>query len=57
MINAFLNILARNTPFIVGVNFDANEFSNDADDGTKTELGDFPGGIVGFKMTYFQRPC
>ena len=57
MINVYFDILARALPFVVGVNFDANEFSNDNTDGTKNELADYPGGIVGFKMTYFQRAC
>jgi len=51
----FLLITAQQTPFVVGVNFDGDEPG-----GATALLGDhnlFPGGITGFKLTYFQRAC
>ena len=47
------------TPFVVGINFDANE----AAIGTgvmatdTNEQVDFPGGIIGFKLNYWQLAC
>ena len=56
MISTFL---ARNQPFRVGVKFDGNEIHTAAT-ASMAHLGEqsqFPGGITGFKLTYFQRSC
>ena len=52
----FLLITAQQTPFVVGVNFDGDEVlgANTAD---TAEHKLAPGGIIGFKLTYFQRAC
>ena len=53
-------ILARSLPFKVGVNLDNSEIvgttvtDGDAD---TNEQSEFPGGITGFKLTYFQVSC
>ena len=54
-----LYILARHLPFRVGVNFDNNEQDSvgTADMTTLTEANGSPGGIIGFKLTYFQISC
>merc|ERR1711974_436769 len=54
-----LTVCSRKTPFKVGVNFDTNEAANDEADEMATiqEQSMFPGGIVGFKITYWQMPC
>ena len=47
----------RRTPFTLGVNFDSNEVTGtnvaDAKDNVRESSG-IPGGIVGFKLTYYQ---
>ena len=52
-------IPARHLPFRVGVNFDSNEQdSSSANEMTTTnEANGSPGGIIGFKLTYFQISC
>ena len=53
-------LLARRSPFTVGVNFDSNEVTSiskvDAKASTREE-SEFPGGITGFKLIYFQVAC
>ena len=60
-INYFLPfyIPARHLPFRVGVDFDNNELDSivTADMTTVTEQNGSPGGIIGFKLTYFQVSC
>merc|ERR1712172_25059 len=52
-------VCARHLPFRVGVNFDNNEQDSvgTADMTTLTEANGSPGGIIGFKLTYFQISC
>merc|ERR1711971_1366301 len=52
-------VCARHLPFRVGVNFDNAERDSIviADMTTLTEQNGSPGGIVGFKLTYFQVSC
>merc|ERR1711935_992757 len=52
-------VCARHLPFRVGVDFDNNERDSivTADKTTTTEQCGSPGGIVGFKLTYFQVSC
>merc|ERR1712238_390054 len=52
-------VCARHLPFRVGVDFDANERDSivTADMTTVTEQNGSPGGILGFKLTYFQVSC
>ena len=52
-------IPARHLPFRVGVNFDSNERDSvsTADMTTLNEANGAPGGIIGFKLTYFQISC
>jgi len=52
-------VCARHLPFRVGVNFDNSERDSivTADMTTLTEQNGSPGGIVGFKLTYFQVSC
>merc|ERR1711971_439701 len=52
-------VCARHLPFRVGVNFDNAERDSivTADMTTLTEQNGSPGGIVGFKLTYFQVSC
>merc|ERR1719273_2324791 len=54
-----ITICTRNTPFRVGVNFDNTEVHTaaTADMAQLGEQSRFPGGIIGFKLTYFQRSC
>ena len=51
---------ARRSPFTVGVNFDSNEVTSisvaDAKASTR-ETSEYPGGITGFKLIYFQVAC
>ena len=50
----------RHLPFRVGVDFDANERENSAvaaNMATLNEQQGSPGGIVGFKLTYWQVAC
>ena len=51
---------ARRAPFTVGVNFDSNEVTSisvaDAKASTR-ETSEYPGGITGFKLIYFQVAC
>merc|ERR1712018_857466 len=52
-------VCTRNQPFRVGVKFDGNEIHTAAT-ASMAQLGEqsqFPGGIIGFKLTYFQRSC
>ena len=52
-------IPARHLPFRVGVDFDNGERDSivAADMTTVTEQNGSPGGIIGFKLTYFQVSC
>jgi len=50
-------VCTNQTPFIVGVNFDGNEIVAIDTDASTAETKLHPGGIVGFKLTYFQRTC
>merc|ERR1711971_664968 len=52
-------VCARHLPFRVGVNFDNAERDSigTADMTTLTEANGSPGGIIGFKLTYFQISC
>jgi len=54
-----ISICTRQQPFRIGVNFDNREAADvNADDmATLSEQNLFPGGIIGFKLTYFQRSC
>merc|ERR1711981_1429561 len=54
-----ITICSRQTPFRVGVNFDNTEVHTaaTADMAQLGEQSRFPGGIIGFKLTYFQRSC
>merc|ERR1712038_824383 len=56
---ASATVCTRNQPFRVGVKFDGNEIHTAAT-ASMAQLGEqsqFPGGITGFKLTYFQRSC
>merc|ERR1712223_390960 len=57
---AGVTVCTRRSPFIVGVNFDSNEVTSiskvDAKASTREE-SEFPGGITGFKLIYFQVAC
>merc|ERR1719273_2634638 len=56
---ASATVCTRNQPFRVGVKFDDNEIHTAAT-ASMAQLGEqsqFPGGITGFKLTYFQRSC
>ena len=61
MLHLFLDVFitARHLPFRVGVDFDNNE--NDsvvtASMTTLLEQQGSPGGIIGFKLTYYQVSC
>merc|ERR1711971_1090060 len=53
-------VCGRHLPFRVGVDFDANERDNSATAKSKATLNEqqgSPGGIVGFKLTYWQVAC
>jgi len=52
-------VCARHLPFRVGVDFDNGERDSivAADMTTVTEQNGSPGGIIGFKLTYFQVSC
>ena len=52
-------IPARHLPFRVGVDFDNHEqdSSGAADKSTLNEANGSPGGIIGFKLTYYQIAC
>jgi len=52
-------VCGRHLPFRVGVDFDNNEADSivAADMTTVTEQCGSPGGIIGFKLTYFQVSC
>merc|ERR1711997_888228 len=52
-------VCGRHLPFRVGVDFDNNERDSivTADKTTVTEQCGSPGGIIGFKLTYFQVSC
>jgi len=54
-----ITICTRNQPFRIGVNFDNSEVHTaaTADMAQLGEQSRFPGGIIGFKLTYFQRSC
>merc|ERR1712038_957820 len=58
-IAATITVCTRNLPFRVGVKFDDNEVHTaaTADTANVGEQNAFPGGIIGFKLTYFQRSC
>merc|ERR1712156_889214 len=57
---AGVTVCSRRSPFTVGVNFDSNEVTSisvaDAKASTREE-SEFPGGITGFKLIYFQVAC
>merc|ERR1712228_1015685 len=57
---AGVTVCTRRSPFIVGVNFDSNEVTSisiaDAKASTR-ETSEYPGGITGFKLIYFQVAC
>ena len=48
---------ARRTPFVLGVNLDNTEIQTIADAGDTDEEADFPGGIIGFNLRYWQVAC
>jgi len=53
-------VCSRNSPFRVGVSFDTNEVTGTAIADAKastSETSEVPGGIVGFKLIYFQVAC
>merc|ERR1711935_1022123 len=53
-------VCGRHLPFRVGVDFDANERDNSAVAASKATLNEqqgSPGGIIGFKLTYWQVVC
>jgi len=50
-------ICTRALPFRVGVNFNNNEADTGTDAATTGELNEAPGGIVGFKLNYWQGTC
>merc|ERR1712241_1639167 len=54
-----ITICTRQQPFRIGVNFDNTEVHTaaTADMAQLGEQSRFPGGIIGFKLTYFQRSC
>jgi len=57
---ASATICTRRAPFTVGVNLDSNEATGadmGADLALDHEASIFPGGIVGFQLTYFQMAC
>jgi hypothetical protein len=53
-------VCSRRTPFTLGVNFDSNEVTGTdaaiAKDAERESSG-APGGIIGFKLTYYQVAC
>ena len=53
------DISGRHLPFRVGVDFDNNERDSivTKDKTTVTEQCGSPGGIIGFKLTYYQISC
>merc|ERR1711899_266607 len=57
---AGVTVCSRRSPFTVGVNFDSNEVTSisvaDAKASTR-ETSEYPGGITGFKLIYFQVAC
>ena len=62
--HVFLSFSARSIPFKVSVNFDANEMTSAASIAAmellaeiQVETGTGTGGIVGFKLNYFQVAC
>ena len=50
---------ARRTPFVVGVVFDDMEVASIAGDAkaNNNEMSEIPGGIIGFKLDYWQVAC
>ena len=56
---SFHSISARQTPFRVGVNFNSAEVAGiiTATMATLIEQGEAPGGILGFKLSYWQGAC
>lgn len=53
-------VCARHVPFRVGVHFDANEADAAASMAAMTSMSDYsgaPGGIIGFKLAYYQLSC
>merc|ERR1712228_99770 len=57
---AGVTVCTRRAPFTVGVNFDSNELTDDAvvdAMAATSEASEFPGGITGFKLIYFQVAC
>jgi len=56
---ASATVCTRNLPFRVGVKFDDSEVAtkDTKDSAELAEQSLFPGGIMGFQLTYFQRSC
>jgi len=55
-----VTVCTRRAPFTVGVNLDMNEVTDDQVANAmaaKIEAGEGPGGIIGFKLTYYQVAC
>merc|ERR1739844_157945 len=55
-----VTVCTRRAPFTVGVNFDSNELTDNQVANamaTLIEMGEGPGGIVGFKLIYYQVAC
>ena len=53
-------IAARALPFRVGVNFNRDEADETGEDdamAATAENSEVPGGIIGFKLTFFQGSC
>ena len=57
VIKTMICLSARARPFRLGVVFDGSEVSTTAGDAIADEQDLFPGGIVGFKLDYFQEAC
>ena len=53
----FFHFSARQTPFAVGVHFDDTETVAIATNAMTSEAAVFSGGIVGFKLDWFQVSC
>merc|ERR1719219_145850 len=55
-----VTVCTRRAPFTVGVHFDSNELTDDAvvnGMATTQESSEGPGGIIGFKLIYYQVAC
>ena len=49
--------LARSTPFRLGVVFDGSEVSTADTNSITSEAKNHPGGILGFKLQWYQVAC